>query len=215
MSPAEGGMLLPKRRLTGDPKIDSERMMQNLRYLEAHARFAKDYYPFNVQREAAAADMDTGMLWYDFAADLLRFRNRTADIIVSTILALPGFTWVNIPTGWTAQASTRLYSDTGPTLKASVQGIVVPWDGHIISLSYTATGNKSAGALSVAGQRNGSDYTDAVAMADGVNNGFQTWSPGEFPFDAGDELRASITTNGSFAPTTLDMEAVLYIARSQ
>lgn len=130
---------------------------------------------------------------------------------------LIGWGQPNVAISQTAVAL-KTFTNAATTGALDVTDIVAPWAGSIVGISYNLETNKTAGALSLSPTINGTEVASTnvlyrVAMAnttrtahkivDGQSTGLR--------FAAGDQLGFKLTTDGSFAPTTADLMAIMYV----
>lgn len=89
----------------------------------------------------------------------------------------------------------------------------IPWAGSIVGVSYRTSTSLSAGQLSIRPTVASTevwtafDLTSSSAAADSATQGV-----GTDDFSAGQNVGINLVANGSFAPTTLDVTCVLWIA---
>lgn len=87
----------------------------------------------------------------------------------------------------------------------SIAGIIAPFAGEIIGISYKLSAAGTAGALSVGPTVGGTEKT-ALTQAVGTNaSGRATVARGSILFAAGDEIGAEITSNGDWDGTSSDL----------
>jgi hypothetical protein len=93
----------------------------------------------------------------------------------------------------------------------NVQGIVMPYDGSVFAIAASFSGNVTAGSFTAMLSVNGTAKATCVVVITTGSKGYAIFEAGQFPFSAGDVVGVQITTNGSYAPTTLDLAVDLYI----
>jgi hypothetical protein len=100
-----------------------------------------------------------------------------------------------------------------------VTGIVMPYPGSIIGVTASLSGNVTAGVLTLDVTINGT-ATGFQALIPGVytlpeKRGYSLQEYGVKRFQAGDTIGVKITTDGSYAPTTLDLLAEVLLVLDQ
>lgn len=90
-----------------------------------------------------------------------------------------------------------------PSFTGSAAGIITPFAGEIIGISYLISNAKTAGTLSIGPTIGGTERTAlTLAAANSATNGRKLVRRGTIPFSAGAEIGAEYTTDGSFAAGT-------------
>lgn len=105
---------------------------------------------------------------------------------------------------------------TGGSL--NITDAVMPHAGSIVGVTIKTSANKTAGVATVAPTINGTALAaatglSAVALANAAAKAvamIDAQTPGA-RFNAGDLVGVKLTTDGSFAPTTLDVEVIVYV----
>ena len=122
--------------------------------------------------------------------------------------SLVGFVRVNVAAGLTAVQLGRSTKDNGDF----VLPVVVDRAGSIIGVSVASAEARSAGTLTVEVYKNGV-ATGLTAVIDGTNTqyGYGTQAVGSDTFTARDRLDVRVTTDGTWAPTTADIEAKITV----
>jgi len=92
-------------------------------------------------------------------------------------------------------------------------GVQMPYPGSVVAVGFRSSAAKTAGTVSftvwIAGQA-----SDAIAVWDTISLGdVARFTPGLIVFEAGDELYPYATLDG-FAPTTADVEVIVYVSFS-
>lgn len=78
-----------------------------------------------------------------------------------------------------------------------------------------ANAAKTAGTATFIVYINGAATTADLEWTTGETHDLATFLAGEHPFDRGDTVDIRVTTDGSFAPTTVDAEVIAYLAQTQ
>lgn len=91
--------------------------------------------------------------------------------------------------------------------------LVVPFAGNIVSMSLASNAARSGGTLTVKPTINGAESTtlSAVLNAATTTTTYSVQVPDGDAFFAGDLIGVSVTTDGSWAPTTADIVVTLFI----
>lgn len=89
--------------------------------------------------------------------------------------------------------------------------VPVPFRGSVVGIGFSATGNKTGGTATFTAFRNGTALEAAVSWANATNKGLAAFPRGRHGVSVGDDLDIRATTDASFAPTTLDVEVILYV----
>jgi hypothetical protein len=129
-------------------------------------------------------------------------------------MAFSGFTWVDLAASLTDDQAFRVYGTTADAIATARKPIILPWAGTVLGLAFFASGNKTAGTASLKVFKNGSALSAALSWADSTQKNYASYAPGTYAFAAGDELDVRVTTDGSYAPTNLEVEAFIYVART-
>jgi len=122
----------------------------------------------------------------------------------------------SLPEVWTqndvpaSQAATPLFSNTSQLY----DDIQVVRAGSIVGLNVRFTGNLTAGSATATVTINGIPATLSVIVSSGSSSGRSIQVAGIDTLIAGDRIGVQLSTNGSFAPTTLDVDAWLEIQKS-
>lgn len=86
----------------------------------------------------------------------------------------------------------------------SIAGVVVPFAGEIIGISYLLSAAGTAGTFTVGPTVGGTEKTALTQSIGTTASGRAVVPRGSIPFAAGDEIGAEITTNGSWDGTSSD-----------
>ncbi len=90
--------------------------------------------------------------------------------------------------------------------------VVMPYPGSIVGVTVSASAARSGGTLTVAAAKNGSTVgLTAVLNATDTQWARSTQGREADRFDAGDRIGCLITTDGSWAPTTADIVAEVWV----
>jgi hypothetical protein len=93
----------------------------------------------------------------------------------------------------------------------SINGIIMPFAGEIVAVSWKLSAAGTAGAFTVGPTVGG---TEKTALRDTIGtdaSGTLTCVRGTVPFAAGDEIGAEITTDGSWDGTTSDFAVWVWV----
>jgi hypothetical protein len=93
-------------------------------------------------------------------------------------------------------------------------GYTLPWDFDIVGISYQLTAAVTAGAGGIGATINGTEDADTTLafLADSTTvKGYKRVARGACPGVAGDVVGLELTTNGTFAPITTDLNAIVWV----
>ena len=122
------------------------------------------------------------------------------------------FSIVNIAANLTASQMYRILGGSGGA-QATQIGFAAPFKGSIVGLTIISTAAKSGGSFVATAYRNG--VASSATLTWGSTTSLtRTFQPGTVPFAAGDVLDVRATTNGSYTPTTADIEINLLLAQA-
>jgi hypothetical protein len=121
------------------------------------------------------------------------------------ILSIP-FRYDNIGT---EQTNVQMLSPSG--LATSV---TMPFRGSLLALGFSGTAAKSAGVMTVTLFIDGV-ATTAIATVPSQRYYTAKFNKGSYGWSADSEIDLRITTDGSYAPTTNDWEAIAYVTLEQ
>lgn len=100
----------------------------------------------------------------------------------------------------------------------NITGVVMPFAGSIIGVTVNTSANKTAGVATVAPTINGTALASgtglsAVALANAAAKASKMIDAqvSGARFNAGDLVGVKLTTDGSYLPTTLDWEVIIYV----
>lgn len=94
-----------------------------------------------------------------------------------------------------SQTDVQLANFTG-----NAAGVVMPFAGEIVAISYLLSNSKTAGSLTVGPTVGGTERTAlTLSAANSATSGRKVVKRTTVPFAAGAEIGAEITTDGSFA----------------
>lgn len=86
----------------------------------------------------------------------------------------------------------------------SIAGVIVPFGGEIVAISYLLSAAGTAGTFTVGPTVGGTEKTALTVSIGTTASGRAIVPRGTIPFVAGDEIGAEITTNGSWDGTSSD-----------
>lgn len=92
-----------------------------------------------------------------------------------------------------------------------IAGVIAPFAGEIIGLSWLLTAAGTAGAFTIGPTVAGTEKTALTQTVGTAANGRLTVPRGTITFTAGAELGAEITTDGSWDGTTADLAVWLWV----
>jgi hypothetical protein len=111
-----------------------------------------------------------------------------------------------------SQSAALLYTDTpGSTIQANQVGLVVPFRGSLAAISFKASANKTAGTATFRPYVGGAASSLFVDWVTGADKGYKAIAQSSAIFEAGSEVDVRVTTDGSFTPTTVDVQITLFI----
>jgi hypothetical protein len=149
-----------------------------------------------------------GQIWFKTAAADTGW-TQSDPTVVTTIREIPSEKWVqnNVAASQSNVDLSALVSTSFDTFKAIRDGSIV---GLSTALTEAIT-DVTADSLIVAVTVNGATGTLQISHSSGTNpsGGQATQATGIDTFSAGDELGVELTTLGTFAPTTTDLEAAI------
>ena len=108
----------------------------------------------------------------------------------------------------TAVQAFRTISGSATTL-AQI-GVIMPYSGSILGLSYVADSVKTAGSATFTPYVAGTAQTGTLPWSTNNASGIQTWTAGTYVFAAADLVDVRVTTDSSFAGTP-SVELTLYV----
>lgn len=103
-----------------------------------------------------------------------------------------------------------------PVFTGNAVGQIMPFAGEIVAVSYLLSANKTAGSLSIGPTVGGVEKTAlTLSAANGVASGRKVVKRTSITFNAGAEIGAEYSTDGSFAPTgTADLSVNVWVILS-
>lgn len=119
-----------------------------------------------------------------------------------------------------SQAAVALKRNVNAATSGSlnITGVVMPVAGSIVGVTIVTSANKTAGVCTVAPTINGNALAaatglSAVALANAALKAYKTIDAqtSGARFVAGDLIGVKLTTDGSYLPTTLDIEVIVYV----
>jgi len=121
--------------------------------------------------------------------------------ITDNVVALP-FAQVDVPD------AAYVYD----TLSGASGSYVMPWAGFVVGFSVRHSADLTGGTITHRILVNGTANTSYTATTDDTNQqATRKLPPGAVPFAAGDRLGMDATKSGTVAPTTTDVDAVLFV----
>lgn len=121
------------------------------------------------------------------------------------------FSLQNVSASLTDSQLYRVIAD-GAGAQGYQVGFVAPFKGSLVALTVIATAAISAGSLTLTFFRNSTTTGSSLGWRSGAS-AYNTIAPRTVEFSPGDILDLRITTDGSFAPTTTDIECFAYLAQ--
>jgi parallel beta-helix repeat protein len=93
------------------------------------------------------------------------------------------------------------------------EGLELPYDGQIVGITASANANPSAGTATLRPAINGIPKALTVVLQNGsqLGHNFDIGNDANLAFTADDTLRALITTDGSWSPTTNDVTVTILV----
>jgi len=92
-----------------------------------------------------------------------------------------------------------------------VAGYIAPFAGEIVAVSWVLTAAGTAGSFTIGPTVGGTEKTALTQTVGTAASGRGTVPRGTIPFNAGDELGAEITTNGSWDGTSADLGVSVWV----
>ena len=89
-------------------------------------------------------------------------------------------------------------------------GVIMPYPGSILALSYVASTVKTAGTATFTPYVAGTAQTGTLAWSAANASGMQTFPAGTYTFNASDLLDVRVTTDSAFTPTP-SVDLILYV----
>lgn len=111
------------------------------------------------------------------------------------------------------QTDAQLVVAIGEAAQANTD-YVMPFNGKIVAVSWQFTAAPTAGTGTVGATVNGTEDADtrsSFVVDSSTTKGRKIVPRGAASFVAGDEIGVELTTDGSFAPITADLSAVVWV----
>jgi hypothetical protein len=122
------------------------------------------------------------------------------------------FSQSNLPV---SQSASKLYRIVGGgTIVASQIPLVVAYRGSVLALTLSASDNKTAGTAIFTVYVNNAATGASLTWSNSTSSGFASFPAGLYPLSAGDKVDVRVTTNGTYAPTTAEVEILLYLSQN-
>jgi hypothetical protein len=93
----------------------------------------------------------------------------------------------------------------------AIAGYVMPFAGEIIGISWLLSAAGTAGTFTIGPTVGGTEKTSLTQTVGTAASGRGTVVRGTYPFAAGDEIGAEITTNGSWDGTSSDLGVTVWV----
>lgn len=93
----------------------------------------------------------------------------------------------------------------------SIAGVIVPFAGEIVGISWKLSAAGTAGTLSIGPTVGGTEKTTLTQSITTAASGHGTCVRGSIPVAAGDEIGAEITTDGSWDGTSSDLAVWVHV----
>src|SRR3990172_5718264 len=138
-------------------------------------------------------------------ADPLETARQISVVTQPGIVALP-FVYDNVATGLSSAQMNRFVGSVPVAVP-----VLMPFRGSVAALVLEANAAKSAGTCSFTVAVDGVPVSDATLAWLTGDTAYQAYTGASYGFSAGSELDVRITTDGSFAPITVDIEVTLYV----
>lgn len=97
---------------------------------------------------------------------------------------------------------------TSPSL---VDGMVLPFDGAVVGLSFFLDSAGSAGSLTIGASIDGTEVAATTQTVTTAASGYAAFKRDVAKFEAGAELGVEITTDGSWNGTSSDLAVILFV----
>ncbi len=105
----------------------------------------------------------------------------------------------------------QLYSVVPDTAYLAIQqGVVMPFRGSVVGLSFKSNAAISTGSATFRVYREAT-YTDAALEWTSGSDGYVSFPQAVYGFSAGDELDVRVTTSSAYTPTTNDVTIQLFV----
>ena len=97
---------------------------------------------------------------------------------------------------------------TSPSL---TDGIIVPFAGAVIGLSWFKNAAGTAGSLTIGASIDGTEVAATTQTVSTAESGYDAFKRDVAKFEEGAELGVEITTDGSWAPVDADLSVFLWV----
>ena len=98
------------------------------------------------------------------------------------------------------------------TLSGASGSYVMPWDGFVVGMSVRHSADLTGGVITHRVLVNGTANTSyTIGTEDTIQQAYRALSEGQISFKAGDRLGMDFTKTGTVAPTTTDVDAMLFV----
>ncbi len=184
--------------------MDSSVIADNNCYDDQGGSATQTYGYIFSQMDGNIINMDN--VGYGNASRLYSWDNMTADRL-NIVVAL---SWKidNPAAGATAQPMLAVGSE-------SVNQVIMPWEGEIIGMTATTTANLNAGNITFNLYKNGSSANmNNVQLTSSrlkIAETYFVYTDTGHTFSANDLIGATYTTNGTYAPNTLDHVVTIFV----
>jgi hypothetical protein len=101
--------------------------------------------------------------------------------------------------------------DTASDESLNVDEISMPFKGEVVGISYNLSAAGTAGTLGIGVTINGTEDADTTQSITTAQRGYDTFTRGSVPFNAGDRLGVEITTNGAWDGTSADLLVTVWV----
>lgn len=119
------------------------------------------------------------------------------------------FAFVDLAASQTALQATRNIGGTN-----AVIGLRAPYPGSVVGLAFESNAVKSGGTATFVTYIAGVAQSASLGWSVANSGDVATFSPGIYPFNRGDLIDVRVTTTSAFAPSTADVDIMVYISFS-
>lgn len=127
----------------------------------------------------------------------------TEDIAIKNPIQRFDFTLANLAVSQTDAVVPR---------NANTNGVLMPWNGSVLTLAVALSAAKTAGTLTFTITKNGTATPFTLTVANGVQYVFAKRNAEVFRFLAGDRIGVTFSSDASLAPAgSLDVTADVYV----
>ena len=121
------------------------------------------------------------------------------------------FSRANVPASLTASKLYRIIADSAGVTTAQIP-VRPPFRGSVVGLALQSTAPRTAGTATFTVYVKGSPTLSVVWGL--TDHEITTVAAGRYPFAVGEDIDVRVTTSATFAPTTADVELIVYLAQS-